>query len=203
MSKINFLDSILRNINGSPSVSEKEKLLLLHHIEQREYKKGDYILKYNQIEDKVSFLLKGKTHQYKIDNGSVRTLNIAFPIMSFCSYISYIKEIPSEQIIQAIDDVSLLYIRKESIEKLTKESPILCYIAYKLLEKVHLEREIRADILQCNSAYSRFEKFVTLDKKASYYLKNVPQKLIASYIGLTPQSFSKAKKMYLSQNSIS
>ena len=123
--------------------------------------------------------------------------------MSFCSYISYVHEQPSNQIIQAIEEVYVLYITKENLEYLIKENPRFCYIAYRLLEKVHLEREIRAYILQYNSAFTRFEKFIKLDRKAAFYLKFVSQKLIASYIGLTPQSFSKAKKLYMSQDVIS
>lgn len=169
---------------------------IIKYIKKEEFKKGDFILKMDQIENKTCFILKGVVHQFVIIDDENFTIDISLPGMSFNNFTSFVEETPSNQIQEVISDSEILYLEKKDSEKLLIESPSFCYIYSKLYEQVHLEREKRSLILQHKNAEKRFELFLETIQKSNRFLNEVSQKLIASYLNLTPETYSRVKKSY-------
>lgn len=166
-------------------------------IKYKNYKKGEIVLGIGDIETKTSLILKGFIHQYVIIEENLFTIDFSLLGMSYNNFTSYMEGSPSNQIQEAITDVDILYFEKNDIEKLLLESQPFCYIYTKLFEQVHLEREKRSLLLQHNNAYKRFELFLNTITKSKAFLEEIPQKLIANYLGMTPETFSRVKKEYL------
>jgi CRP/FNR family transcriptional regulator, anaerobic regulatory protein len=169
---------------------------IVKYIKKKEFKKGDFILEMGQIENKTSFILKGVVHQFVIIDDESFTIDISLPGMSFNNFTSFVDETPSNQIQEVIADSEILYLEKKDSEKLLIENPSFCYIYSKLYEQVHLEREKRSLLLQHKNAEKRFELFLDTIQKSSRFLKEVSQKLIASYLNLTTETYSRVKKSY-------
>ena len=117
--------------------------------------------------------------------------------MIYSSVISYVEDEESRQMQVALTDVEVLCIEKNDMEELFATVPSITYIYYKVLERVHVEREKRTLLLQNRSAVNRFEGFIKNLSHAEYFLREVPQKLIASYLNLTPETYSRVRKEYL------
>ncbi|WP_062055230.1 Crp/Fnr family transcriptional regulator [Aquimarina longa] len=171
-------------------------------IKKKSYRRGDYILNIGQIETKTSFVIKGIVHQYVIIEDNSFTIDISLAGMSFNCFTSFIESTPSNQIQQAVTDVEIIYLEKKDSEKLLLDSKPFCYIYTKLYEQVHLEREKRSLLLQYKSAYERYKQFLATIVKSKQFLEEVPQKMIADYLSLTPETFSRVKRKYLT-NTIS
>jgi CRP-like cAMP-binding protein len=169
---------------------------IVKYIKKKEYKKGEFVLNIDQIENKTSFILKGIIHQLVIINNEAFTIDISLPGMSFNNFTSFVEETPSKQIQEVIADSEILYLEKKDSEKLLIENPSFCYIYSKLYEQVHLEREKRSLLLQHKNAGKRFELFLDTIQKSNRFLNEVSQKLIASYLNLTPETYSRVKKSY-------
>jgi CRP-like cAMP-binding protein len=169
---------------------------IVKYIKKKEYKKGEFVLNIDQIENKTSFILKGIIHQLVIIDNEAFTIDISLPGMSFNNLISFVEETPSNQIQEVIADSEILYLEKKDSEKLLIENPSFCYIYSKLYEQVHLEREKRSLLLQHKNAGKRFELFLDTIQKSNRFLNEVSQKLIASYLNLTPETYSRVKKSY-------
>lgn len=118
--------------------------------------------------------------------------------MFFNSFTSYTLSNPSLQQQTAIREVEIFSISKEIVDELAKTNHAFCYYYMKQQQQIHLERELRSRILQTKSATARFEQFIELDKKAKYYLDNVPNKIVASYLNLTAETFSRVKSKHYS-----
>ena len=116
--------------------------------------------------------------------------------MSFNNFTSFVEETPSNQIQEVIAYSEILYLEKKDSEKLLIENPSFCYIYSKLYEQVHLEREKRSLLLKHKNAGKRFELFLDTIQKSNRFLNEVSQKLIASYLNLTPETYSRVKKSY-------
>lgn len=139
-------------------------------------------------------------HQSIVLEDEVFTVDISLSGMYFNNLKSYMEESPSLEAQTALTDVELLYLEKNQAEKLRLESHAFCYIYSKSWENVHLEREKRSYMLQTKNAYKRFEIFMNTNPNARRYLEEVPQKLIAEYINLTPETFSRVKKDFFLRN---
>lgn len=169
---------------------------IVKYIKKEEFKKGDFILNMDQIENKTSFILTGVVHQFVIIDDVTFTIDISLPGMSFNNFTSFVEETPSNQIQEVIADSEILFLEKKDSEKLLIETHSFCYIYSKLYEQVHLEREKRSLLLQHKNAEKRFELFLDTIQKSNRFLNEVSQKLIASYLNLTPETYSRVKKSY-------
>jgi CRP/FNR family transcriptional regulator, anaerobic regulatory protein len=169
---------------------------IVTYIRKKAYKKGEFVLEMDQIETKTNFILKGVIHQFVIIDDETFTIDISLPGMSFNNFTSFVEETPSKQLQEAIADSEILYLEKTDSEKLLIENPAFCYIYAKLYEQVHLEREKRSLLLQYKNAEKRFELFLNTIQKSSRFLNEVSQKLIASYLSLTPETYSRVKKRF-------
>lgn len=169
---------------------------LLSAFMSKSYKKGEHLLLKGQTEKRISFLDQGIVHQYRVINKKPVTINIAVTGMVFNSFTSYSLGMPSEQQQLAISDVTIYYLEKKLVDELIRSDHKFCYFYLKKQEEIHLERELRSRILQNKAADTRFKQFVELDRKADYYLNYVPNKLVASYLNLTPETLSREKSRY-------
>lgn len=169
---------------------------IVKYIKKEEFRKGDFILKMGQIENKTCFILTGVVHQFVIIDDVTFTIDISLPGMSFNNFTSFVEETTSNQIQEVIADSEILFLEKKDSEKLLIETPSFCYIYSKLYEQVHLEREKRSLLLQHKNAEKRFELFLDTIQKSNRFLNEVSQKLIASYLNLTPETYSRVKKSY-------
>ncbi|CAM3306751.1 Crp/Fnr family transcriptional regulator [Zobellia roscoffensis] len=166
-------------------------------IRKKKIKKGEFLLDIGQVETKTSLVLKGFIHQYTIIEDNLFTIDFSLTGMSFNNFTSYMENSPSNQIQEALTDSEIIYFEKEDIDKLLLQSHPFSFIYTKLFEQVHLEREKRSLILQHKNAYKKYELFLSTISKSKRFLEEVPQKLIANYLGMTAETYSRVKKAYL------
>ncbi|PXY43855.1 Crp/Fnr family transcriptional regulator [Flavobacterium hydrophilum] len=183
--------------NQVHSISSKNFEPIANICKKRTYKKNEIILDFGQIETKTSLVLKGVVHQYVIVDDNLCTIDFSLAGMSYNCFTSYVENTPSNQIQEALTDVEIIFIEKSDAERLLLENHDFCYIYTKLYEQVHLEREKRSLVLQHKNAYKKFELFLLSIAKSEDFLKEVPQKLIANYLSITPETYSRVKKKYL------
>lgn len=169
---------------------------LSENMTKRSYKKGDFILNEDEVERKNSFVISGIVHQYHMIENAKITINISLAGHAFHSRISYVEGSPSKQVQEALTDCTIIYIRKKDLERLMQKSNAFCFLLFKKYELFYLYRELRAFILQHKSPDQRFELFVTKDPRADRYLMEVPQKWVASYLGMRAETYSKVKSRY-------
>jgi CRP-like cAMP-binding protein len=166
-------------------------------VKKKKLRKGDILLNIGQIETKTSLVLKGFIHQYVIIEDNLFTIDFSLAGMSFNNFTSYMENSPSNQIQEAMTDSEILYFEKEDIEKLLLQIHPFSYIYTKLFEQVHLEREKRSLLLQHKDASKKYELFLDTIIKSKIFLEQIPQKLIANYLGMSPETYSRVKKEYL------
>ena len=191
-------ENILFNFfNQVYPLTEKDFEPLGKVIRKKKIKKGEFLLDIGQVETKTSLVLKGFIHQYTIIEDNLFTIDFSLAGMSFNNFTSYMENSPSDQVQEALTDSEIIYFEKEDIDKLLLQSHPFSIIYTKLFEQVHLEREKRSLILQHKNAYKKYELFLNTISKSKRFLEEVPQKLIANYLGMTAETYSRVKKTYL------
>lgn len=189
------MKSILDNISQHISLDIKEAELLLSKIKTVNYKSKTILLSAGEVATCTYFVNSGILRSFNInDNIIEHILHFACEGWWIGDMYSYISEKPGNLFIEVLEDAEVVIITKENQQQLYQEIPKLERFFRILAENslvAHQERLI--DNLSL-TAEERFEKFCS---KYPTLIQKVPQKHIASYIGVTPEFFSKMKARLL------
>lgn len=186
---------ILENISKHITLTAQEQEFFLSKTETHFYKSKSILLQ------------AGTTciHSYFVNSGILRSFSINDTIvehvMSFAcegwwigDMYSLLSQKPGNLFIEVIEDAEVLLLSKENQELLYLEIPKLERFFRILTENSLVANQERLMDNLSLSAEERFEKFC---KKYPTLLLKVPQKQIASYIGVTPEFYSKMKSRLL------
>ncbi len=190
------IEAIYNGLKENFSIQLEEFEPFREILKEKTFKKGEIILGLGDIDDKLTYTASGVVHQYVMIEEQSYTIDIKISGMYFNALKSYMEESPSMEIHEAVTDVELVYFYKSDFEKLIKNNHTFCFIYLKSLEYKFLERENRSFMLQHSSAAQRFKLFMEINQNANQFILEVPQKLLATYLAMTPETFSKVKKEY-------
>ncbi len=154
--------------------------------------KGEQLLKAGDICKHTFYVEKGLLRLYGLDeNGKENILQFGTENWFVTDRDSvYFKE-PSNYFIDALEDTTVVLLDEDFIELVAKLNPSFRKKNEKLLHNHirHLNRRIH--LLLGASAKTRYVEFVKLYPDV---LLRVPQWMIASYLGITPESLSRIRK---------
>lgn len=186
-----LLDNFRRHIE----LSSEEADTILKKFKKESYKSKTVLIRPGMDANFTYFVLKGVLRSYTIDaNGAEHILNIATPNWWMADMYSYLGGKPAIMYVDVVDDCELLSITREEVEALYEEIPRLERFFRILTENNLLSNQQRVLDKMSLTAEERYEKFI---KKHPEVTQCLPQKYIASYIGVTPEFFSKMKSRML------
>lgn len=168
------------------------------YINSKNIKKGDLLLKAGDVCKHTFFVEQGILRFYGLDeNGKENILQFGTENWLVTDRDSvYFKE-PSNYYIDALEDTTVILLGKDLVELIAKLNPSFRKKNEKLLHNHirHLNRRIH--LLLGASAKTRYLEFIKLYPNV---LLRVPQWMIASYLGITPESLSRIRKDLAKQN---
>jgi CRP-like cAMP-binding protein len=187
--------TIIDNISKHVVLTPQEQELFLSKTETRQYKAKTIILNAGEV----------CKHSYFVNSGVLRSFNIndniVEHVLSFaCSgwwigdMYSLLSQKPGNLFIEVLEDAEVVLLSKEYQELLYLEIPKLERFFRILTENSLVANQERLMDNLSLTAEERFEKFC---KKYPTLIQKIPQKQIASYIGVTPEFFSKMKSKLL------
>jgi CRP-like cAMP-binding protein len=186
---------ILDNLSKHISLTPQEQELFLSKTEIRQYKAKTVLLNADEICKTSYFVNSGVLRSFNIND------NIVEHVLSFaCSgwwisdMYSLLSQKPGNLFIQVLEDAEVVLLSKENQEALYQEIPKLERFFRILTENSLVAYQERLMDNLSLTAEERFEKFC---KKHNDLIQKVPQKQIASYLGVTPEFFSKMKSKML------
>jgi len=147
-------------------------------------KKGDTIQRNGDINSKIYFVESGLLRGYTIDKKGKEHIFIFAP-ENWTIAGSKPKEEPCDLFIDALEDSTIRVYEKDITKENANAKPLLKRLA--VLQK-------RVIMLMSASALERYDHFV---ETYPNILQRVPQKMIASYLGITPEALSTIKSKNL------
>lgn len=172
------------------TVSEEELKEITSQFKSKSLKKNEYVLMPGNTCRDLVFVKKGCLRLYYLKDDCEISVWFAFPGSSAIEMVSFISETPSNYFIQAIEDSEILYLAKTSINKLYKSQPKMQEMMKNFWEDVIINLLSRFTALQTDPAEKRYREL--LNKPT--FLEKIPQKYLASFIGVTPTSLSRIRK---------
>ena len=157
---------------------------------RRTVKKNEYLLRQGEICSDLVFVKEGCLRLYYLADGIEVSVWFSFKHSSAIELYSFISERPSEYYLHAIEAGEILYLSKPALNLIYETYPKMQEMMRKFWEDVVINLVDRFTALQRDSAEKRYRDL--LKKRA--YLQKIPQKYLASFIGVTPTSLSRIRK---------
>lgn len=178
------------------ALSEEEWQKIENCLTRKKYNKGDIILESGKICRKLFFLEEGFLRFYIFVEGEKVSKFFTEPPYCFTSQRSFTNDIPTNDNIEVLKDAIVWEISKEDAFNLLS-IPNWSEFVRKLIQEVQFYTEQILEEAQTNTAEKRYIKML---QDGHPILQNAPLKDIASYLGIAPQSLSRIRKKYLTDN---
>jgi len=137
------------------------------------------------------FIIKGGAKAYFIDNKGLETIRyVAFENEFIASIYSFIKQIPADEYICALEPCELLAISYSEFKTILSKSSLLKDLYIKMLEETYLYNHWRIETLLRLDAKKRYEYMLLKNRQLVQRLSN---KNLSSYLGITQESLSRIK----------
>lgn len=172
-------------------VSDLELELINTYFEPKIVYKKEYLLEDTSICDFLGFVAKGAIRHFHVRNGVERTCDISFENSWVTDFQSFTTGHPSIMNLQALEGSKIYTIQKKNLYKLYKECPIYETFGRLMAEQVAQRATEIAMSLSSEKPEKRFQNLLI---KQPDLFQRVPQKYIANFLGVSPESLSRIQK---------
>ncbi|MBE8712320.1 Crp/Fnr family transcriptional regulator [Sphingobacterium hungaricum] len=184
--------SLKNHIQKFVTVSDTEFEQMESYFEEITIKKKETLLEADHVASYNYFVVKGCLRMYFVnDKGVEQTTEFAIENWWLTDLKSFHEQKASNFYIQAVESSTVLRIQKSKQEILLDKQPILEKYFRKVYQKATAASQVRAKFFK---QYSREELYFHFSSNYPWFIQRVPQYLIASYLGFTPEYLSEIKK---------
>lgn len=180
---------ILKAVQALAPVPPEQWARLEGFLKPRRLAKGELFIEPGQASVEAAIVVSGLMRFYYTDpDGREATKAFRGPGELVAAYAELLDKRPSRTTISALEDTELVVVRYERVTALYKDHACWQELGRVIAEDHYRQRERREQELLLNSATERYHAF--LREKPSLAAK-LPQKIIASYLGITPVALSR------------
>jgi CRP/FNR family transcriptional regulator len=183
---------LLTHIQNKVDLTKEEKIELQSFFVFKKLRKKQYLLQEGDTCKYISFVRKGLLKSYFLDEKGGEHINIfAFEGWWISDFNSFINQEKAVLNIDAIEETELLMINRDDYENLMLKIPAMERYFRILYQNSLVTKDYRLII---SSGFTAEEKYSQLVKNNPEIIKRVPHNLIASYLGLAPETVSRVRK---------
>jgi CRP-like cAMP-binding protein len=182
---------LIQTLRGQVSLSEGESGIIETAFRPMRLKRGQRLLGPGEVAREAAFVVSGCLRSFSIDgNGFEHTLQFATPGWWITDMYSWISGKPADQQIEAVRESQVLLLDRRDQLKLFDKVPGLERYFRILTENALVSARQRLAENMSLTARQRYHNFC---RRHPELLNLIPQKLVASYIGITPEFLSKIR----------
>jgi len=165
-------------------------------MRQDSFRKHDVVLEQGKINTRLYYIQRGLLRAYSIDDGIEETTWIKGEGEFVVTIPSFYEQVPSNQTIHALEPTDVFSIGHSDFYSTLKQHLEFAYIAYKLQTAVLLEWNERLQKLKKLDMPHRFQWLYQRHPNLIHRTPGIPDKYLASFLGMTPETFSKIKAAF-------
>ena len=186
-----MFDSLKIYCKTTVPLSDNELELIDTYFEDKHLKKKEFLLQDGKVCDFIGFIAVGTIRHFHIKDGVEKTCDISFENAWVTDFQSFIHSNSCIMNLQAMEATTVFIIRKENLYRLYTE----CY-KYETFGRIMAEQVAQraTEIAMSLSSDKPEERFKNLIKKQPDLFQRIPQKYIANFLGVGPESLSRIQK---------
>lgn len=170
----------------------EELELIKNYLTPKKLRRKQYLLQEGDVCKTIAFVEKGSLRAYSIHaSGAEHIIQFAIEGWTISDLFSFLTGEPAIYNIDAIEDAELVLISKTAHEEMLQK--LHKYETYTRLQitGAYLAMQKRLNSINTSSLEERYLDFITLYPNI---VQRVPQHMIASYLGLQPETLSRIRR---------
>lgn len=173
------------------SFTREEQQIIESYFSIRQVPKKFTLIQNGKIARELYFINKGLLRLYYTKDTEDITTFIFREHLFASSYDSFLRQAPSIQGLDTLEDSELLVITYDDLNTLYKKVPRMETLARKIAEQRFINAQLILSSYILDSPEERWKKFEATNGDL---LLRVPHHMIASFLGITPVSLSRIRK---------
>lgn len=174
-----------------PHIKDAELTALEKCLTVRQLQKGDFLVKEGQVCRHVSFINKGLVRLYYSFEGKDISIGFIGSGEYTAEYESFLTRKPASQNIEALSDAELVDLEYNDMQQLYAQYACFQEFGRKIAEILFIMLNQRNTALLALSPEDRYRQMIVTQPSL---LQHVPQYMLASFIGVTPEHLSRIRK---------
>ena len=189
------VSGFFRYYHEKASLSEELFEELTNYFFFRKVPHNQYLLRAGELSQYAFFVESGLLQSFSLDEkGGEHILQFAPEDWILSDRAGQYFDKPSDFYIKAIEPSIIVFILPEFMERASHLShSFACFMEHSLQRNIYIQQQ-RINSLLAMSAKQRYLLFMEM---YSSLLQRVPQWMIASYLGITPESLSRVRRELL------
>jgi CRP-like cAMP-binding protein len=186
-------EQLLVHLQRFSTISREGGEQLLPYLEIRRFDKKKKLVNHGEMEDYLNVVIKGLVRKYVTSSirGEV-TLQLATEGHIIQSEISYHHRVPSEVVIQTLEPTVLVSMHYDRMQEALNKVPEAEALGRAIIMQMFIKKDARYfDQLKISTR----DRFLDYMNNHPHMLQRVPQKILASYLNIKPETFSRLKHL--------
>jgi CRP-like cAMP-binding protein len=182
---------LISHVRKYVALDEQEAAVLSTYARHRQLKKKEFLLKEGQICTANYFVLKGCVRMYFIrEDGVEQITQFAIENWWITDFQSLDWQQPSRFYIQSIESTALAVLDRDNISLVCDRLPQIDRYLRLVVQRAFAAAQQHRFFMQSDTSEERYLRFTT---GFPQFIQRIPQYMVASYLGFTPEFISKLK----------
>jgi len=174
------------------TLPEDERNLILNKLKTKKLRKRQFFLQEGDVCKYMGFIVKGATRMFAVDEkGHEHILHFGLEEWWVGDYESFYLLTPSKYYVEALEDADLILITNAQLQELARTTKAVAAMLDSLNQGATIANNKRMRAAISLTAEERYED---LAKTYPHFLQRFPQNMIASYLGISPETLSRIRK---------
>ena len=187
-----LIDIVNSYVSNYVSMDLQELTFLAGMFELRSFEKRKLLVAEGETERYLNFIIRGLARKFFHRKKEEMVTHFAKENELICCYDSFLSGNPSNYAVETIEPTVLISITREKMDRLYEFSPKMERLGRLVTTEQFL---INADFEYDRIRLSSSERFVNFMSSNADLLQRVPQKYLASYLNMKPETFSRLKHL--------
>jgi len=189
-----MFESLFRYIEEKSEsiLSQEDKTAIEARFKPRRFRKRQYLLQQGDVCKYAGFIVEGSARMFSVnEKGQEHVVRFGVEGWWLGDPESYTLSLPSKFHIEMFEDSALLLITWEHFQELIATIPAVAATVKAMDKNSFIASQKRIHSAISLSAEERYEDLL---KSHPYFILRFPQNMIASYLGISPETLSRIKK---------
>ena len=175
----------------SVKLTEDERNLIMSTLKLKRLRKRQFFLQEGDVCKYLGFIVRGATRLFADDKkGHEHILKFGVEEWWAGDYESFYLLTPSKYYIEALEDVDMILITNEQLQEFIRTIPAIRAMMEAMDRASALANTKRMHAAISFNAEERYEDLV---RTYPHFLQRFPQNMIASYLGISPETLSRIR----------